>query len=122
MLQYTVDTENKTVCFLNGGSIDELKDIYEMFKGYSFYFSPQKRNFGDMNYEELTRKYGANRKVTFGDLCACNPANGGSGICGCIMGNDIVQTPTEYHTQFNNSNFGIQKGNEYMPIEGNKPI
>jgi hypothetical protein len=23
-------------------------------------------------------------------ICGCNPANGGSGICGCIMGNKLV--------------------------------
>ena len=24
------------------------------------------------------------------NLCACNPARGGSGICGCILGNNIT--------------------------------
>lgn len=28
--------------------------------------------------------------VPYGNICSCNPANGGSGICGCIMGNKMV--------------------------------
>lgn len=28
--------------------------------------------------------------VPYGTICGCNPANGGSGICGCIMGNKMV--------------------------------
>lgn len=29
-------------------------------------------------------------EVPYGDICSCNPKNGGSGICGCIMGNTMV--------------------------------
>ena len=29
-------------------------------------------------------------KVPYGTLCSCNPANGGSGICGCVMANQMV--------------------------------
>jgi hypothetical protein len=32
-------------------------------------------------------------KVPYGSICSCNPANGGSGICGCIMGNQMVPNP-----------------------------
>ena len=28
--------------------------------------------------------------VPYNTICGCNPANGGSGICGCIMGNKLV--------------------------------
>ena len=28
--------------------------------------------------------------VPYGTICGCNPSNGGSGICGCIMGNKLV--------------------------------
>jgi len=31
--------------------------------------------------------------VRYGDLCSCNPKNGGSGICGCTIGNKIVENP-----------------------------
>jgi hypothetical protein len=29
-------------------------------------------------------------KVPYHTICSCNPANGGSGICGCVMGNKLV--------------------------------
>lgn len=28
--------------------------------------------------------------VPYGTYCSCNPRNGGSGICGCVMGNTLV--------------------------------
>ena len=28
--------------------------------------------------------------VPYHTICGCNPANGGSGICGCIMANQLV--------------------------------
>lgn len=28
--------------------------------------------------------------VPYGEICSCNPKNGGSGICGCIMANTLV--------------------------------
>ncbi len=31
--------------------------------------------------------------VLYADICSCNPKNGGSGICGCIMGNQMVPKP-----------------------------
>lgn len=33
---------------------------------------------------------GKEGKVRYGDICGCNPENGGSGICGCIMANELV--------------------------------
>jgi len=38
--------------------------------------------------------YGADRGLTVGDLCGCNPRNGGSGICGCTIANN----PVDYNT------------------------
>ena len=35
-------------------------------------------------------------KVPHASVCSCNPANGGSGICGCIMGNQMVPNPKKY--------------------------
>ena len=37
--------------------------------------------------------------VPYNTICGCNPANGGSGICGCTMGNRLV--PKDYHTKSN---------------------
>jgi hypothetical protein len=37
-------------------------------------------------------------EVPYGILCTCNPANGGSGMCGCVMGNKMVPNPKKYGT------------------------
>jgi hypothetical protein len=29
-------------------------------------------------------------EVPYSEICSCNPKNGGSGICGCTMGNQMV--------------------------------
>jgi hypothetical protein len=36
---------------------------------------------------------GPNDLVPYGTLCGCNPANGGNGICGCTMANELVPRP-----------------------------
>jgi len=28
--------------------------------------------------------------VPYSEICSCNPKNGGSGVCGCTMGNQMV--------------------------------
>ncbi len=35
-------------------------------------------------------------EVPYGSICSCNPKNGGSGICGCIMGNEMIPNPKKY--------------------------
>ena len=35
-------------------------------------------------------------EVPYGTICSCNPLNGGSGMCGCVMGNKLVKNPKKY--------------------------
>jgi len=35
-------------------------------------------------------------EVPFSEICSCNPKNGGSGICGCVIGMEMVQNPKKY--------------------------
>jgi hypothetical protein len=39
-------------------------------------------------------------KVPYGTLCSCNPANGGSGMCGCVMANQLVDPDLWGKTNF----------------------
>ena len=39
---------------------------------------------------------GGSVTVKYCDICSCNPKNGGSGICNCIMGNEYV--PSNWKT------------------------
>jgi len=45
-------------------------------------------------------------EVPYSELCSCNPKNGGSGLCGCVMSNKMVPNPkktwtTTYTTNIN---------------------
>jgi hypothetical protein len=37
-------------------------------------------------------------EVPHHSICSCHPKNGGSGICGCTMGNKMVSNPKKYQT------------------------
>lgn len=39
---------------------------------------------------------GDEEMVPYGEICSCNPKNGGSGICGCIMANQLVPKNSKY--------------------------
>ena len=41
-------------------------------------------------------------EVPYGEICGCNPKNGGSGMCGCVMGNKMVPNPKKYGTRTSN--------------------
>jgi hypothetical protein len=40
--------------------------------------------------EPYETPYTTSKKVPYHKICSCNPKNGGSGICGCIQGNKLV--------------------------------
>ena len=44
-------------------------------------------------------------EVPYGQVCSCNPANGGSGMCGCTMGNTMVKNPLKYGSPLTNLRF-----------------
>jgi len=50
-------------------------------------------------------------EVPYGEICPCNPKNGGSGICGCTMGNKLVTNPKKYGMNSSNisTNFNTDK-------------
>lgn len=55
---------------------------------------------GKFDFPQITPWWGINSdgtqgegKVPYSTICSCNPANGGSGVCGCIMGNQMVDPP-----------------------------
>jgi hypothetical protein len=47
-------------------------------------------------------------EVMYAEICGCNPKNGGSGMCGCVMGNKMVPNPKKYG--YPKSNFGTTSG------------
>lgn len=41
MVRYSVNTEDKVIELLSSGSLEELKDLYELYKDYKFTIKPQ---------------------------------------------------------------------------------
>ena len=36
-------------------------------------------------------------EVPYASICGCKPIRGGSGVCGCMMGNTMVPNPKKYN-------------------------
>ena len=56
-------------------------------------------------------------EVPYSSTCPCNPANGGNGVCGCVMGNKMVPNPKKYghpKTSFSTTT-DIELQNPYSP-------
>ena len=53
--------------------------------------------FAPPNPFEIT---GDEEMVPYGNICSCNPANGGSGICGCVMANKLVPKNSKTKTNW----------------------
>jgi len=58
-------------------------------------------------------------KVPYNTICGCNPANGGSGICGCIMGNKLVPKDRKSNiytttTELNGFNWQFKDGKQLL--------
>lgn len=51
---------------------------------------------------DIPLQHGEPDEVPYGTICPCNPANGGSGLCGCTLGNTMVKNPKKYGTPISN--------------------
>jgi hypothetical protein len=49
--------------------------------------------------------FGEPDEVPYGQICSCNPRNGGSGICGCIMANKMVPNPKKFESSLTTTIF-----------------
>jgi hypothetical protein len=57
--------------------------------------------------------FGEPDEVPYGQICSCNPSNGGSGMCGCIMANQMVKNPKKYESNTTTfTNFNIKAYNK----------
>ena len=67
-----------------------LIDIYESDRSTVVVHSPNVDPFQPFRNIGVTY---VPDQVPYGEICSCNPKNGGSGICGCVMGNKMVPNP-----------------------------
>lgn len=76
-----------------------------------------------MDRNSYNGMHGEPDEVPYSTLCSCNPSNGGSGICGCIMGNTMVKNPKKFGTSTTSTNnltyFNdfIKESTEQDPLE-----
>lgn len=74
--------------FERTGTISQFK--HEVFRLLDLYESDKKPiSLPNVNYSPTLTLEG-NGMVPYSELCGCNPKNGGSGICGCVIGNKMV--------------------------------
>ena len=72
----------------NAKSIDEFQNMVELLIDV---FEADKEYFENPWDAPKINQY-TNKPVLYADICPCNPKNGGSGICGCTVGNMIVNS------------------------------
>ena len=84
-------------------AISDILDLYEKDNETSTYPDWSKPTAPYKNPYVLEIK-----TQTYGDICPCNPKNGGSGICGCTIGNQIVGQPVYYWTTTTTTNAQIE--------------
>ena len=80
-----VTMSNETTALLM--KVMKLIDLYESDNDQPFIPTPGFR---------VETIQGEPDEVPYGTICPCNPENGGSGICGCVMGNKMVPNPKKY--------------------------
>ena len=77
--------------FDNSTDIKEIESsIFSLIRLYEMTYNPDSMFIKD-RYE-----YKLPDKVPYHTICGCNPANGGNGICGCVIGNQMISNPITY--------------------------
>lgn len=69
--------------------VNQLKEsIFRLIDLYESELTPSYKTF--VPNQLITNPCYVNDKVPYFEICGCNPKNGGSGICGCTIGNKLV--------------------------------
>jgi hypothetical protein len=90
-MEFKINTQTKTITILQQLSVKELKELLEKFN----ITDDWQVNAVTNNLPSITsgstwiQPY---QVKSYSDVCSCNPKNGGSGICGCTLGNGITFT------------------------------
>jgi len=85
---------------LHGDIRDSFLSMAELLNNIKNGEESPKISFDQPN---LFESYKNDDLVPYHTICGCNPANGGSGICGCVMGNKLVTKSYGTHTNFTTS-------------------
>jgi hypothetical protein len=83
-MEIKINTENKTITLLQNLTIKQLNELLERFsihEDWTIINTPSLSSLTTSSWTTPYTKIGSG----FGSTCSCNPKNGGSGICGCIL-------------------------------------
>ena len=75
------------------GEVLSLIQVYEDDREITIQPVPQLPDKGLRDFRDWIPVKGDPGLVPYHTICSCNPANGGSGICGCVIANKMV-SPT----------------------------
>lgn len=115
---------NSFIDWLEGYLESKLDDKYYMKRIREKYEEIENKKFIDnikipteLDWMDLS---GSKTPRTYGDICPCNPKNGGSGICGCVIGNQeinvahpAINTTTTDGTEYNKINYVSKPRNTF---------
>ena len=94
LIEDTVKNDN-LMAVMPGDTLALLKKINKVIDLYE----------ADIDIKPISMPFdltGIPDEVPYGQICSCNPANGGSGMCGCTMGNTMVKNPLKYGSPLTN--------------------
>jgi hypothetical protein len=88
-MEFKINTQTKTITILQQLSVKELKELLEKFN-----ITDDWQVISEYNYINIPHTTWITTDGTkpYLNTCSCNPKNGGSGICGCTLGNGITFT------------------------------
>lgn len=90
-MEFKINTQTKTITILKQLSVKELKELLDRFNITDDWQVINEYNL--INIPTTTTTWVQPYQVkSYLDTCSCNPKNGGSGICGCTLGNSITFT------------------------------
>lgn len=77
--------------FDNSTDIKEIESsVFDMIRLYEITYNQGSMFIKDRYDHKLPDK------VPYHTICGCNPENGGNGICGCVIGNQMISNPITY--------------------------
>jgi len=90
-MEFKINTQTKTITILQQLSVKELKELLEKFNiTDDWQVNVVTNNLPSIiSGSTWIQPY---QVKSYSDICKCNPKNGGSGICGCTLGNGITFT------------------------------
>ena len=103
--------------------IDELTSnlVYQQNKVIELELLKDRKDWNDFNkYFSQPLPIINNQPKTVGDICPCNPKNGGSGICNCIIANNPIDSINQkYKITTDNKTTTNITGKTYFPFNFN---